>query len=86
MSTSMDIYWAPRPVRAQNIETLYPSIITAGQQPPGYPVDIEITTSTSPALDIAAWCLDSRPEDSHSDSNLRLLPGVACQLTTGSLL
>ena len=49
-------------------------------------VDIGITTTTSPALDIAALCLDSWPAAIFcSISNFRLLPALTCQLTADLL-
>ena len=51
-----------------------------------YPVDIGITTATSPALDIAALCLDSWPAAIFTQFDLRLLPAITYQLTAASLL
>ena len=55
-----------------------------------YRFDLGIITTTSPALDIAAFkqvvlglVAGSKL---HSDSNLRLLPAITCQLTADSLL
>ena len=52
-----------------------------------YPVDIGITTTVSPALDVAALCLDSWPAAIFTQIlTPGLLPATTCQLTADSLL
>ena len=52
-----------------------------------YAAGIGITTSTSPALDIAALCLDSWPAAIFTQIiTSRLLPAITYQLAADSLL
>ena len=52
-----------------------------------YPVDIGMTTSTSPASDITALCLDSWPAAIFTQIlTSRLPPAITYQLTADSLL